>query len=59
MKFNIERYRITIAPEDDRDVAYIETVLGLEKSGDYVVAERVNAIGLSCLAYIEMRRKEE
>lgn len=45
-------------PENEQDRAYIEDTLGLRKRGDHVRFERVNAAGLSCVAYVESKRPE-
>ncbi len=47
------RKRIVIYPDNEMDEAYIEKVLGLEKEGDSIKLVRRNAIGLSCIAYLE------
>lgn len=57
MRLIIERSRLLIEPESVTDVAYIEEVLGLESDSSSVLLERVNAMGLSCLAYLEARPK--
>ena len=53
MKIEIGRYRITIYPENDLDVAYIEEVLGLKEDGDKIELVRRNIIGVSHIAYLE------
>lgn len=59
MKLKVTRYSLQIVPEtsydnsDERDTAFIEDVLGLEKNGDWIKLKRVNASGLSCIAYLE------
>ena len=53
MKMEIGRYRITIYPENDLDVAYIEEVLGLKEDGDKIELVRKNIIGVSHIAYLE------
>ena len=60
MKLSINRYTLQITPEDkgyptpdERDTAYIESVLGLKKEGDSIKLTRKNASGLSCIAYLE------
>ena len=63
MKLKISRSKLEIVPdrgmligEDERDDAYIEEVLGLKKEGDYIHLVRKNAMGLSCIAYLETQR---
>ena len=63
MKLKISRSKLEIVPdrgmlpgEDERDEAFIEEVLGLKKEGDYVHLVRKNAMGLSCIAYLETQR---
>ena len=63
MELKIKRYSLQIVPEDDclgdeRDTAFIEEVLGLRKEGDWVKLKRVNAMGLSYIAYLETERRE-
>ena len=58
MRLEIGRYRLMVIPESCRDqneldTAYIEEVLALKKEGDSIRLVRKNAIGLSCLAYLE------
>ena len=53
MKFNVDRRRIVVVPENKQDEAYIEDTLGLRKDGDYVLLKRTNASGLSSIAYLE------
>jgi len=58
MKLEVERYRIKIIPESEIDEAYLEEVLGLKKKEDTIKAKRVNAINMSCWAYLEIKAKE-
>ena len=54
MKLKILRKGLQIIPDgDERDVVYIEEVLGLKKDGDSINLVRRNAHRLSCLAYLE------
>jgi hypothetical protein len=53
MKYKEERRRITIEPSNDVDLAFIEEVLGLKNEGDACFLVRKNAMGLSCIAYLE------
>ena len=54
MKLKILRNGLQITPDgDERDVVYIEEVLGLKKDGDSINLVRKNAYGLSCVAYLE------
>jgi len=59
MKIKVERQRIKIIPEGEVDEAYIEEVLGLKEKGAVAQAERVDAMGLSCLAYIEITKAKK
>lgn len=66
MKLQINRYSLQIVPEDvkvfdrdERDTAYIEEVLGLKKHGDWIKLKRINASGLSCIAYLETDKNKE
>ena len=59
MKLKVERHSIKIIPESETDEAYLEEVLGLHSPHDSkVTARRVNAIRLSCWAYLELRRED-
>ena len=51
--------RILIVPETSRDEAYIEDTLGLKKSGDYVSCRRISPMGLSGIAYLEIKKPEK
>lgn len=55
MRLTVDRYSMQIIPETKQDEAYIEEVLGLKKGGDCIAAERIDAMGLSCIAYVEMK----
>ena len=66
MRLEVERNRILLMPEPyydksrhQTDVAYIEEVLGLKRDGDTATVRRVNASNLSCIAYVEIKRKPE
>lgn len=59
MRLEVNRYYIQITPENKVDEAYIEEVLGLKNGGDKAVVERVNAIGLSCIAYVKINKNSE
>lgn len=52
-RYNLKVKSGTFWPEID--VAFVEEVLGLKRDGDHVDLVRVNASGLSCLAYLETR----
>ncbi|GAG94345.1 unnamed protein product [marine sediment metagenome] len=56
MKLKVNRYSIVIIPESETDEAYIEEVLGLKDANQQAVCKRVNAMGLSCIAYIEIKK---
>jgi len=64
MRLRITRYSIQIVPEDlsypncdERDLAFIEEVLGLKNEGDSIKLTRVNAMGLRCLAFLEAKKE--
>jgi len=64
MKLNIYKDGIDIVPEvtgypnyDERDIAFVEEVLGLKKEGDSVKLVRKNAMGLSSLAYLRTEKR--
>ena len=59
MKYKEERSRITIEPSNDMEIAYIEEVFGLKKDGDSIELVRKNAMGLSCIAYLETKVKPQ
>lgn len=58
MKLQVDRYSLSIIPENVQDEAYIEEVLGLKRQGDRCQCFRVNAMGLSALAYIQLHRDD-
>jgi len=55
MNLKEERYRLTIEPKTEVETAYVEEVLGLRKDGDFCKLVRKNAMGLSCIAYLETK----
>ena len=56
MKFELNRYGISIIPEDEQDKAYIEDTLGLKEVDSYVKLVRVNAFGMGCIARLETKK---
>ena len=56
MKLDLEKYRITIEPENEMEEAYLEAILGLKEDGDTVQVKRINAHDLSCWAYLEIKK---
>lgn len=56
MKLKVERYGIEIIPEDKIDEAYIEEVLGLKEANSSIKLKRINAMGLSCIAYLQTEK---
>lgn len=58
MKLIVNRYSMEIIPEGPTDEAYLEEVLGLKQDVNQVSAKRVNVIGLSCWAFLEIKRKD-
>jgi hypothetical protein len=66
MRLDVDRHGLKITPDssgfgprDERDLAFIEEVLGLKNDGDSVLLVRKNAMGLSCIAYLETKTKKE
>ena len=57
MKLQIDRYSIKIIPESEIDKAYLEEILGLKQDVDRVDVRRVNAVSLSCWAYLEIKKR--
>ena len=57
MELKVNRYSIQIIPENKTDEAYIEEVLGLKDPSQPVKCKRVNTIGLSCIAYLEISKE--
>jgi stalled ribosome rescue protein Dom34 len=55
MKMNLKRYSIQIVPENDEDIAYLEEIIGA-KEEEAMITKRVDAFGLSSLAYIEISK---
>lgn len=53
MNLKEERYRLTVEPKTEVEIAYIEEVLKLTKDGDFCKLVRRNAMGLGCIAYLE------
>lgn len=58
MKLNIARRYLEIVPEgqsnvDERDLVFIEEVLGLKKHGDSIKLVRKNVINSDSLAYLK------
>jgi hypothetical protein len=47
-----------IIPEGPTDESYLEMVFGLKGDGDAVIGKRVNAMGLSCWSFLEIKCKE-
>jgi len=58
MRLEIQRNRMIIIPDNAVDVACIEEVLKLKAGGDRAACIRVNAMGLSSLAYVEVKADE-
>lgn len=55
MKLEVDRQGLRITPESELDEAFIELQLKLWKDGDHVKLVRRNAMGLSCIAFLETR----
>ena len=53
MRLEVARFSLRIIPESPQDAAYIEEVLGLKEGGQYIHLLRIDAMGLSALAYLE------
>ena len=58
MKLEVSRYHMTVVPETEQDRAYLEEVLGMKNNEDQCTAERINAMGLSCWAYLKIRKAD-
>ncbi len=58
MKLKVNRYSLEIIPEGETDEAYIEEVLGLKENHQNALCTRINAIGLGCIAYIQIKKQE-
>ncbi len=58
MKMQITRYSIQIVPETPQDEAFLEIILGFSPNalGGQAEATRVNVVGLSALAYVEIKK---
>jgi len=57
MRLKIEKSRLLIIPENEQDEGYLEVIFDLKNEGDFVKAKRVNAYGLSAMAYIEIEKE--
>lgn len=61
MKLNITKYGLEIVPEDEqndeRDIAYIENVLGLKYDGDSIKLIRKNIMDTSGINRLETEPK--
>lgn len=55
MKLEVGRRRMVIIPENEMEEAYLEKVYNLKDEGDKIEAKRVNAMGLHCWAYLEIK----
>jgi len=55
MKLKVERQRMLIIPENEMEKSYLEAVYNLQDDGDKIDVKRVNAMGVSCLAYLEIK----
>lgn len=60
MRLEIKRDAMRIIPDDDRtderDIAYIEKTMGLEKNGDTAICRRVNVVNSNRIAYLEITK---
>ena len=56
MRMKVGSCGIQIIPENEQDVAYIEDTLGLKEETSFIKLERINASGLSCIAYLEAKK---
>lgn len=52
MKFVVSRNAITVEPESDLDVAYIEDTLGLRNAGDAIALVRRDAYASSNITHL-------
>ncbi|MBA7565280.1 hypothetical protein ES695_13620 [Candidatus Atribacteria bacterium 1244-E10-H5-B2] len=60
MQLKMERHRMLIIPDNDRDEVYLEEVFNLKSDGDKVEAIRVDAtesetVGPCSWAYLEIK----
>lgn len=58
MKLFVNRRCLQIEPENETEIAYIEEVLGLDEDKKYIRLTRINASGLSCIAYLEAKKDD-
>lgn len=58
MILKVRRNSIEISPENEEDEGYIEEILGLKQNGDFIKLKRINAMGLSALAYLEAEKEK-
>ena len=58
MKLTVQRFCLDIIPETVQDEVMLEELFGLRKEGDTLTAKRVNAMGLSCWAYLRIEKPE-
>lgn len=59
VKLIVNRYSMHIEPENEMEIAYLEEVIGLRAEGSSGRAVRVNAMNLSCFAYLEIGKAGE
>lgn len=55
MELTVERNRMIITPENEMEEAYLEEVFKLKVEGEEIKATRINAMGLGCWAYLEIK----
>ena len=55
MELKLEKDRMSIIPENEVEEAYLEEVFKLKDEGDEIKATRINAMGLGCWAYLEIK----
>ena len=55
MRMNVTTDGIEIIPETAQDTIYIEKFLGLKNDRDKIDCIRENAMGLSCIAHLNIK----
>jgi hypothetical protein len=58
MKLEVKQDSLEIIPESEMEIGWIEHVLELRLDGDSIPLVRVNAVGLSCIAYLKVAPEE-
>lgn len=56
MRMEVNRHHISIIPETEIDIAYIEEVLGLKEKNSKAEIQRINGMGLPRIAYLKINK---